>query len=136
MLAIDKKVEEYRSNLLRIDKMKKALIDCEISLVSLKELLELNIYEWRKLIHGELEEKEEKVWELINKTPNHIKERNKVAKDFKKALIDKGLTINEVSTELKIDLNKLYRMINNISTNRDYEAEKKVNEFLGVKVFR
>lgn len=50
MLAIDKKVEEYRSNLLRIDKMKKALIDCEISLVSLKELLNLNIYEWRKLI--------------------------------------------------------------------------------------
>ena len=62
--------------------LRKGLIDAEISLVSLRTALNLSSYDWNKLDNGELEEREPDVWELIDKTPEHIKSRDKVYKHF------------------------------------------------------
>ena len=82
MSELEKKVERYRDNLLRMTELRKGLIDAEISLVSLRTALNLSSYDWKKLVNGELEEREPDVWELIDKTPEHIKSRDKVYKHF------------------------------------------------------
>lgn len=135
MSEIERKVEEYRANLLRINEMKKGLIDAEISFVSVKDTLNLNVYEWRKLFKGELPSKEKEVWELINNTPEHILKRDKAYKGFQKVLIDKGITARQVSESLGIEINKVYRILRKINVNRDRELETKVEQYLGVKVF-
>lgn len=44
MSELERKVERYRENLLRMLELKKGLIDAEISLVSLKLSLNLSAY--------------------------------------------------------------------------------------------
>ena len=135
MSEIERKVEKYRANLLRVNEMKKGLIDAEISFVSVKDILNLNVYDWRNLFKGELQEKEKEVWELIRKTPENIIKRDGAFKNFQKALIDKGITAKQLSETLGIEINKIYRMLRKINVNRDRELEKKVEQYLGIKVF-
>ena len=135
MSELEKKVEKYRDNLFRMTELRKGLIDAEISLVSLRTALKLNLYDWKKLINGELEEREKDVWELINKTPEHIKNRDKVYKHFQKILLEKDIKISEIADALDIDINKIIRVVKRLNINRDIETEKKIEEFLKVKVF-
>ena len=71
MSELEKKVERYRDNLFRMTELRKGLIDAEISLVSLRTALNLSSYDWKKLVNGELEEREPDVWDLIDKTHLH-----------------------------------------------------------------
>lgn len=135
MSELEKKVERYRENLLRMLELKKGLIDAEISLVSLKLSLNLSAYEWKKLVNGQLEEREGEVWELIKNTPAHIKNRDKVYKHFQKTLLEKDIKISEIAEALDIDINKIIRIVKRLNINRDIETEKKIENFLGVKVF-
>ena len=135
MSELEKKVERYRDNLLRMTELRKGLIDAEISLVSLRTALNLSSYDWKKLVNGELEEREPDVWELIDKTPEHIKSRDKVYKHFQKILLEKDIRISEVAEALDIDINKIIRVAKRLNINRDIETEKKIEKFLGVKVF-
>ena len=73
MSELEKRVEAYRDNLFRMTELKKGLIDAEMTLASLKRALNLSLYDWKKLVNGELKEREPEVWELINKTPDYIK---------------------------------------------------------------
>ncbi|WP_294726138.1 hypothetical protein [uncultured Fusobacterium sp.] len=135
MSELEKKVERYRENLLRMLELKKGLIDAEISLVSLKLSLNLSAYEWKKLVNGQLEEREGEVWELIKNTPVHIKNRDKIYKHFQKTLLEKDIKISEIAEALDIDINKIIRIVKRLNINRDIETEKKIENFLGVKVF-
>ena len=135
MSELEKKVERYRDNLFRMTELRKGLIDAEISLVSLRPALNLSLYDWKKLVNGELEEREPDVWNLIDKTPAHIKNRDKVYKHFQKILLEKDIRISEVAEALDIDINKIIRVAKRLNINRDVETEKKIEKFLGVKVF-
>lgn len=135
MSELEKKVEVYRENLLRITELKKGLIDAEISLVSLRTVLNLSLYEWKKLIDGRLEEREAEVWKLIKNTPKHIKNRDTIYKHFQKILLEKNIKVSEIADALNIDINKIIRIVKRLNINRDIETEKKIEKFLGVKVF-
>lgn len=135
MSGVEKKVEEYKQKLIRINNIKKQLIDCEITWLSIIEALELSFYEYRKLQAGDLEEREADVLEIINKTPDYIKNRRKKAKLFQKIMIDLGMTTKEFCDREKIDMYKLHRILRDIPTERDKAFEKKVERALKVKLF-
>lgn len=135
MSGIEEKVKRYRENLLRITELKKGLIDAEISLVSLRTILNLSLYEWKKLIEGELEEREVEVWKVINNTPKHIRNRDVIYKNFQKILLEKNIKVSEIAEALNIDINKIIRIVKRLNINRDIETEKRIEKFLGVKVF-
>lgn len=135
MSELERKVERYRENLLRMLELKKGLIDAEISFNKLKISLDINSYEWEKLLNGQLEEREGEVWELIKNTPAYIKNRDKVYKQFKKILLEKDIKTSEIAEALDIDINKIIRIVKRLNINRDIETEKKIENFLGVKVF-
>lgn len=135
MSELEKRVEAYRDNLFRMTELKKGLIDAEMTLASLKRALNLSLYDWKKLVNGELKEREPEVWELINKTPDYIKNRDKEYKKFQKILLEKDTRLSELAEALDIDINKIIRIVKRLNVNRDVETEKKIEEFLGVKVF-
>lgn len=135
MSELEKRVEAYRDNLFRMTELKKGLIDAEMTLASLKRALNLSLYDWKKLVNGELKERESEVWELINKTPDYIKNRDKEYKKFQKILLEKDTRLSELAEALDIDINKIIRIVKRLNVNRDVETEKKIEEFLGVKVF-
>jgi hypothetical protein len=135
MSELEKRVEAYRDNLFRMTELKKGLIDAEMTLASLKRALNLSLYDWKKLVNGELKERESEVWELINKTPDYIKNRDKEYKKFQKILLEKDTRLSDLAEALDIDINKIIRIVKRLNVNRDVETEKKIEEFLGVKVF-
>ncbi len=135
MSELEKRVEVYRDNLFRMTELKKGLIDSEMTLASLKRALNLSLYDWKKLVNGELKEREVEVWELINKTPDYIKNRDKEYKKFQKILLEKDTRLSDLAEALNIDINKIIRIVKRLNVNRDVETEKKIEEFLGVKVF-
>ena len=135
MSELEKRVEAYRDNLFRMTELKKGLIDAEMTLASLKRALNLSLYDWKKLVNGELKEREPEVWELINKTPDYIKNRDKEYKKFQKILLEKDTRLSDLAEALDIDINKIIRIVKRLNVNRDVETEKKIEEFLGVKVF-
>lgn len=135
MSELEKRVEAYRDNLFRMTELKKGLIDAEMTLASLKRALNLSLYDWKKLVNGELKEREAEVWELINKTPDYIKNRDKEYKKFQKILLEKDTRLSDLAEALDIDINKIIRIVKRLNVNRDVETEKKIEEFLGVKVF-
>ncbi len=135
MSELEKRVEAYRDNLFRMTELKKGLIDAEMTLASLKGALNLSLYDWKKLVNGELKEREPEVWELINKTPDYIKNRDKEYKKFQKILLEKDTRLSDLAEALDIDINKIIRIVKRLNVNRDVETEKKIEEFLGVKVF-
>lgn len=135
MSELEKRVEAYRDNLFRMTELKKGLIDAEMTLASLKRALNLSLYDWKKLVNGELKEREPEVWELINKTPDYIKNRDKEYKKFQKILLEKDTRLSDLAEALDIDINKIIRIVKRLNVNRDIETEKKIEEFLGVKVF-
>ena len=106
-----------------------------MTLASLKRALNLSLYDWKKLVNGELKEREPEVWELINKTPDYIKNRDKEYKKFQKILLEKDTRLSDLAEALDIDINKIIRIVKRLNVNRDVETEKKIEEFLGVKVF-
>lgn len=135
MSELEKRVEAYRDNLFRMTELKKGLIDAEMTLASLKRALNLSLYDWKKLVNGELKEREPEVWELINKTPDYIKNRDKEYKKFQKILLEKDTRLSDLAEALDIDINKIIRIVKRLNVNRDVETEKKIEEFLGIKVF-
>lgn len=135
MSELEKRVEAYRDNLFRMTELRKGLIDAEMTLASLKRALNLSLYDWKKLVNGELKEREPEVWELINKTPDYIKNRDKEYKKFQKILLEKDTRLSDLAEALDIDINKIIRIVKRLNVNRDVETEKKIEEFLGVKVF-
>lgn len=135
MSELEKRVEAYRDNLFRMTELKKGLIDAEMTLASLKRALNLSLYDWKKLVNGELKERESEVWELINKTPDYIKNRDKEYKKFQKILLEKDTRLSDLAEALDIDINKIIRIVKRLNVNRDVETEKKIEEFLGVKLF-
>lgn len=135
MSELEKRVEAYRDNLFRMTELKKGLIDAEMTLASLKRALNLSLYDWKKLVNGELKEREPEVWELINKTPDYIKNRDKEYKKFQKILLEKDTRLSDLAEALDIDINKIIRIVKRLNVNRDVETEKKIEEFLGAKVF-
>lgn len=135
MSELEKRVEAYRDNLFRMTELKKGLIDAEMTLASLKRALNLSLYDWKKLVNGELKEREPEVWELINKTPDYIKNRDKEYKKFQKILLEKDTRLSDLAEASDIDINKIIRIVKRLNVNRDVETEKKIEEFLGVKVF-
>ena len=56
-------------------------------------------------------------------------------KHFQKILLEKDIRISEVAEALDIDVNKIIRVTKRLNINRDVETEKKIEKFLGVKVF-
>lgn len=135
MKALDKKVEEYRKKQLRLNDLKKKLIDAEISWITIVEVLKLSQYEFQKLKVGDLQEREKEVLELIKKTPKHILERDKGVKNFRKLMVDRGSSIKKFCEINKVDYSRLSRTLRGINANRDYEIEKQVEKALGRKVF-
>lgn len=135
MEAVEKKVQECRENFTRVLNLRKELIQCEIRLSFVKEELKLSTYDWKQLLQGELKEREAEVKALIDKTPNYIKNRDGAYKKFKIALLEKGISMNDVVKATDVDINRIYRMLRNINTTKDTEAEKTIENYLGVKVF-
>lgn len=135
MKALDKKVEEYRKKQLRLNDLKKKLIDAEISWITIVEVLKLSQYEFQKLKAGDLQEREKEVLALIKKTPKHILERDKGVKNFRKLMVDRGSSIKKFCEINKVDYSRLSRTLRGINANRDYEIEKQVEKALGRKVF-
>lgn len=134
-MNIQKRVEEYKNEIIRINHLKKKMIDAEISWTFARDYLELTQYEFILLRAGKLKEKEEILLELIETTPASILNRNKEMKEFQKALIDKGLKVSDVLKSTKMTKNKLYRTLNNIRIEPDRTAQKKIEEAVGIKIF-
>lgn len=135
MGALEKKVAQYRDNLERIKNLKKQLIDCEISWITVKQILKLSQYEYRKLLAGELIEREAEVLQIIANTPDRIKKRDRKYKLFQKTILDKGILIKDFCKKNKLDEKRIYRALKNIMVERDLELEMKVEKALGVKIF-
>ena len=54
---------------------------------------------------------------------------------FSKTLLEKGITATEFSKRIGVDIDKINRILREIPVNRDYEAEKKIEEEIGQKIF-
>ncbi|MHD0318590.1 hypothetical protein [Fusobacterium sp. THCT1E2] len=135
MEAIEKKVQESRENLTRIFNLKKEMIKAEIKIALIKQELRLNNYDLRLLLRGELKERENELQEIINEIPEYIKNRDRAYKKFKIALLEKGLTMEDVVSATNIDINKIYRALRKANATRDVETERVLEKYLGVKVF-
>lgn len=135
MQGIEKKVLEYKENLLRATELRAKMVDAEISFNVLKKELGLTVHELRKLVTGELQDKEAAVEKLIKNTPKTILNRDKEFKQFQKILLKKGITITELENELKVNRNKIYRTIRGENINRDRELERKLENLLDEKLF-
>lgn len=135
MQGIEKKVLEYKENLLRATELRAKMVDAEISFNILKKELGLTVHELRKLVTGELQDKEAAVEKLIKNTPKTILNRDKEFKQFQKILLKKGITITELENELKVNRNKIYRTIRGENINRDRELEQKLENLLDEKLF-
>lgn len=134
-MNVEKRVEGYRNNLTRLNELKKQMIDAELTWVFIKDYLKLTQYEFTLLREGKLIEKENEVWELIETTPSNILNRNKELKEFHKALIDKGMRVNDVLTLTRMTKNKLYRTLNNTRIEPDRIAQKAIEEVVGIRIF-
>ena len=95
-MCIEQKVEQYREKLIRITEIKKNLIDAEISLQKVMQELNLSQYEFKKLLNGELEEREAEVLALCDKVPAYVKNRDKRVKTFQKSLLLRDLTLKSL----------------------------------------
>lgn len=135
MQGIEKKVLEYKENLLRATELRAKMVDAEISFNVLKKELGLTVHELRKLVTGELQDKEAAVEKLIKNTPKTILNRDKEFKQFQKILLKKGIKITELETKLKVNRNKIYRTIRGENINRDRELEMKLEKLLDEKLF-
>ena len=135
MQGIEKKVLEYKKNLLRATELRAKMVDAEISFNVLKKELGLTVHELRKLVTGELQDKEAAVEKLIKNTSKTILNRDKEFKQFQKILLKKGIKITELETELKVNRNKIYRTIRGENINRDRELEMKLEKLLDEKLF-
>ncbi|MDH6457608.1 hypothetical protein M2102_001236 [Fusobacterium sp. PH5-7] len=135
MQGIEKKVLEYKENLLRATELRAKMVDAEISFNVLKKELGLTVHELRKLVTGELQDKEAAVEKLIKNTPKTILNRDKEFKKFQKILLKKGIKITALEAELKVNRNKIYRTIRGENINRDRELEMKLEKLLDEKLF-
>lgn len=134
-MNIEKRVETYRTQIARLNNLKKQMVDAEITWTFARDYLDLTPYEFTLLRAGKLEEKEMELWELIDTTPLNIIKRNKEMKTFQKALIDKGIKVSDVLKITKLTKNKLYRTLNNTGVEPDKEAQKKIEQAVGRKIF-
>lgn len=134
-MRIEKRVECYKNNLLRLNELKKKMIDAELTWIYIRDYLELTQYELTLLKSGNLRNKESEIWELIETTPLNIINRNKELKLFQKALIDKGLRVSDVLLLTKMTKNKLYRTLNKTRMEPDLDAQRKIEEVVGVSIF-
>lgn len=135
MVAVERKVEQFRQKLIRINNIKKQLIDCEMSWITIIEALNLSQYEYKKLMTGDLEEREAEVMELIKKTPEYIKNRDKALKTFQKLLLDREITVKKFCKDNKVDVNRLYRVLRSLDAERDVKTEKTIEKALNAKIF-
>lgn len=135
MSGVEKKVQEYKQKLIRINELKKKLIDCEMTWLTISEALNLTQYEYKKLIAGDLEEREAEIEALIERTPEHIKKRDKKAKTFQKLMLDKDITIKDFCKENNLDINKVYRALRDLPAERDIKLERTIEKALNVKIF-
>lgn len=135
MEAVEKRVTQIRNNLLRILDLRKEMVDCEISWLQMIKELKLTQYEALKFKNGELPELEEEALKLLKKTPENIKNRDKKFKFFNKFLLEKGITATQFSKDVGVDIDKIHRILREIPVNRDLEAEKRIEEAIGEKIF-
>ena len=134
-MCIEQKVEQYREKLIRITEIKKNLIDAEISLQKVMQELNLSQYEFKKLLNGELEEREAEVLALCEKTPGYIKNRDKKVKTFQKLLLQRDLTLKDFCKNERLDEKKVYRALRGLNAERDLETEKGIEWALNVRIF-
>ena len=135
MEAVEKRVTQIRNNLLRILNLRKEMVDCEISWLQMIKALKLSQYEALKFKNGELPDLEQEALEILKKTPENIKNRDKKFKYFNKFLLEKGITATQFSKDVGVDLDKIHRILREIPVNRDLEAEKRIEEAIGEKIF-
>ena len=124
-MCIEQKVEQYREN----------LTDAEISLQKVMQELNLSQYEFKKLLNGELEEREAEVLALCEKTPGYIKNRDKKVKTFQKLLLQRDLTLKDFCKNERLDEKKVYRALRGLNAERDLETEKGIERALNVRIF-
>nr|DAX54465.1 MAG TPA: hypothetical protein [Caudoviricetes sp.] len=134
-MCIEQKVEQYREKLIRIIELKKKLIDSEISLQKVMIELNLSQYEFKKLLNGELEEREAEVLALCNKIPAFIKNRDRSLKTFQKLLLQKDLTVKDFCNKEKLDEKKVYRALRGLNVERDIETERGIERALKTRIF-
>lgn len=135
MEAVEKRVTQIRNNLLRILDLRKEMVDCEISWLQMIKALKLTQYEALKFKNGELPDLEQEALEILKKTPENIKNRDKKFKFFNKFLLEKGITATQFSKNVGVDIDKIHRILREIPVNRDLEAEKRIEEAIGEKIF-
>lgn len=135
MEAVEKRVIQIRNNLLRILNLRKEMVDCEISWLQMIKALKLSQYEALKFKNGELPDLEQEALEILKKTPENIKNRDKKFKYFNKFLLEKGITATQFSKDVGVDIDKIHRILREIPVNRDLEAEKRIEEAIGEKIF-
>ena len=135
MEAVEKRVTQIRNNLLRILDLRKEMVDCEISWLQMIKALKVTQYEALKFKNGELPDLEQEALEILKKTPENIKNRDKKFKFFNKFLLEKGITATQFSKNVGVDIDKIHRILREIPVNRDLEAEKKIEEAIGEKIF-
>ena len=140
-MCIEQKVEQYREKLIRITEIKKNLIDAEISLQKVMQELNLTQYEFKKLLNGELEEREAgttneaEVLALCDKVPAYVKNRDKRVKTFQKSLLQRDLTLKDFCKNERLDEKKVYRALRGLNAERDLETEKGIERALNVRIF-
>lgn len=134
-MCIEQKVEQYREKLIRIIELKKKLIDSEISLQKVMIELNLSQYEFKKLLNGELEEREAEVLALCNKIPAFIKNRDRSLKTFQKLLLQKDLIVKDFCNKEKLDEKKVYRALRGLNVERDIETERGIERALKTRIF-
>ena len=123
MEAVEKRVTQIRNNLLRILDLRKEMVDCEISWLQMIKALKLTQYEALKFKNGELPDLEQEALEILK------------FKFFNKFLLEKGITATQFSKKVGVDIDKIHRILREIPVNRDYEAEKRIEEAIGEKIF-
>ena len=134
-MCIEQKVEQYREKLIRIIELKKKLIDSEISLQKVMIELNLSQYEFKKLLNGELEEREAEVLALCEKTLGYIKNRDKKVKTFQKLLLQRDLTLKDFCNKERLDEKKVYRALRGLNVERDIETERGIERALKTRIF-
>jgi len=97
--------------------------------------LNLTQYEFKKLLNGELEEREAEVLALCDKVPAYVKNRDKRVKTFQKSLLQRDLTLKDFCKNERLDEKKVYRALRGLNAERDLETEKGIERALNVRIF-
>lgn len=135
-MNIQKKMREEMKALETSLQLRRELIMTEVEFVDIKRTLNLTHYELHQLTKGKLcEEKMKEVWDYLSDVPEKVRKRNLTFKRFKLFLLDNGYDMKEAVEFVGVSERRLRAILTGERIGRQYDVERKIEEFCKQKLF-